>query len=160
MISSRTEIGKSLFGYGFMCQFSLSHRLMEVVNGRPGPELEAVLAEIPGRENVHVVAIDMCDPFRSFAKRFFPNAEIVADKFHVLRPLTLVINRWRKETTGHRRSLPVRRLLIRNGKDLDAKSRWALRTWLSEYPELRELYDAKEALAGFYRVRSHNRHGS
>ena len=79
----------------------------------------------------------------------------MADKFHVLRLLTPAINRRRKEITGDRRTLPVRRLLLRNGKDLDAKSRWALRTWLSAYPELRELYEAKEALAGFYRVRSH-----
>lgn len=31
----------------------------------------------------------------------------------------------------------------------------ALGTWLSNYPALRELYEAKEALAAFYRIRSH-----
>ena len=132
-----------------------NHRLMEMVNGRTGSELEAALAHIPGRENVRVVAIDMSDPFKRFASHFFPNATIVADKFHVLRLLTPAINRHRKNITGDRRTLPVRRLLLRNGKDLDARSRWALRTWLASYPALRELYDAKEALAGFYRVRSY-----
>src|SRR5262249_5314485 len=33
------------------------HRLMEVVHGRTGLELEAALAHIPGRENVRTVAI-------------------------------------------------------------------------------------------------------
>jgi hypothetical protein len=48
---------------------------MEVVNGRTGPELEAGLADILGRENVRVVAIDMCDPFnRSGAGRQRPLA--------------------------------------------------------------------------------------
>jgi len=32
------------------------------------------------------------------------------------------------------RTNPIRRLLLRNGRDLDARSRWALRTWLAEHP--------------------------
>jgi len=132
-----------------------NHRLMEVVEGRTRGELEEALAYIPGRENVRAVALDLCDPFKNFARGFFPNATLVADKFHVLRLLFPAINRYRKAITGDRRSLPVRRLLLRNGRDLDPTLRWALRTWLADYPELRELYDAKESLAGFYRVRSH-----
>lgn len=130
------------------------HRLMEVVQGRTGPELEAALADIPGRDNVRTVAIDMSDPYKSFARRFFPNAVIVADKFHVLRLLSPAINRHRKAITGDVRTNPLRRLLLRNGRDLDPTSRWALRTWLALHPALRELYETKEALSGFYRVRS------
>jgi len=132
-----------------------NHRLMEVVEGRTGSELEVALADIPGRDNVRVVAIDMSDPYKSFARRFFPNAVIVADKFHVLRLLSPAINRHRKTITGDVRTNPVRRLLLRNGRDLDAHARWALRTWLAEHPVLREIYEAKEALAAFYRIRSH-----
>jgi transposase len=131
-----------------------NRRLMEVVNGRTGPELEAALVHIPGRQNVRTVAIDMSDAYKSFVRRFFPNATIVADKFHVLRLLSPAINRHRKAITGDVRTNPLRRLLLRNGRDLDARSRWALRTWLAQHPTLRELYEAKEALAAFYRVRS------
>jgi transposase len=132
-----------------------NRRLMEVVDGRTGPELEAALMYIPGRENVRTVAIDMSDPYKAFVRRFFPNASIVADKFHVLRLLTPAINRHRKAITGDVRSLPVRRLLLRNGRDLDRQTRWALTTWLANHPALRQLYAAKEALAAFYRVRSY-----
>ncbi len=104
---------------------------------------------------MRVVAIDMSDPYKSFARRFFPNAVIVADKFHVLRLLTPAINRYRKAITGDQRTNPIRRLLLRNGNTLDARSRWAVRTWLAEHPDLRELYEAKEALSAFYRVRSY-----
>lgn len=131
-----------------------NHRLMEVVDGRTGPELDAALAAIPGRENVRIVSIDMSDSYKSFVRRFFPNATIVADKFHVLRLLTPAINRHRKAITGDQRTNPVRRLLLRNGRDLDATSRWALRTWLAEHPTLRALYATKEALSSFYRIRS------
>lgn len=126
---------------------------MEVVEGRTGGELEVALAHIPGRENVRTVAIDMSDPYRSFVRRFFPNAEIVADRFHVQRLLSPAINRHRKAITGDQRTNPLRRLLLRNGRDLDASKRWTLRTWLSEHPTLRALYDAKERLVGFYRIR-------
>ncbi len=97
----------------------------------------------------------MSDTYKSFARRFFPNAVLVADKFHVLRLLSPAINRHRKAITGDRRTLPVRRLLLRNGRDLDSRMRWALRTWLADHPSLRALYEAKEALAAFYRVRSY-----
>jgi hypothetical protein len=86
---------------------------------------------------------------------FFPNATLVADKFHVLRLLFPAINRHRKAITGDRRSLPVRRLLLRNGRDLDPALRRLLWTWLADHPALRELYAAKESLVGFYRVRGY-----
>ena len=134
-----------------------ARRLMEVVEGRTNAELQLALGYVPGRENVRWVVLDLCDPFKKFARDFFPNASIVADKFHVLRLLSPSINRRRKDITGDRRSLPVRRLLLRNGRDLTAAQSWALRTWLARYPELRELYEYKEALHILYRIRGPER---
>jgi len=37
---------------------------------------------------VRWVTLDMSDSYRNFAKNFFPNAHLVADKFHVLRLLS------------------------------------------------------------------------
>jgi transposase len=106
-------------------------RVRELVLGRSRPELEEALKEIPGRENVKNVVLDLSDPYKSFTKNFFPNAKLIADKFHVLRLLNPTINRYRKEITGDKRSNPIRRLLLRNGKNL-------------EY--------FKESLHGFYRI--------
>jgi len=131
--------------------------VMEVVDGRSVPQLEAFLSYIPGRENVRFVVLDLCEPFKVFARSFFPRARLVADKFHVLRLLSPAINRRRKELTGDRRSLPVRRLLLRNGRDLDGYRRFALRWWLSKHPELREVYECKEMLHSFYRIRGQRR---
>ena len=75
-------------------------RLRELVQGRTGAELEASLAHIPGRENVQHVVIDLCEPFRSFARSFFPRARLVADKFHVLR---LLFPRHQPPPTGNHR---------------------------------------------------------
>ena len=68
----------------------------------------------------------MCDLFKKFAREHFPNADVVADKFHVLRLLTPAINRRRKDITGDVRKNPVRKLLLRNGHKLEYFERKAL----------------------------------
>src|SRR6266478_4921759 len=132
-------------------------RLMEVVDGRTIAELENALAYIPGRENVRMVALDMSDVYKGFAKRFFPNARLIADKFHVLRLLNPALTRRRKDIVGDRRSAAIRRLLLRNGFALTFWQRLELHQWLDRYPDLRELYHAKEALHRFYRTRGIDR---
>jgi transposase len=126
-------------------------RLREVVAGKTIANLEAALSSIPGRENVELVAMDMCDPYKSFVKGFFPRAQIVADKFHVLRLLNGHINRTRKEITGDVRKNPVRKLLLRNRHSLTYFERLALDRWLDLHPVLKEIYLWKEQLHSLYR---------
>ena len=38
-----------------------------------------------GREKVKVVCMDLSSGYRSIVRRCFPNAKIVADRFHVIR---------------------------------------------------------------------------
>jgi len=132
-------------------------RLFELVEGRTIGELEAALGHIPGRENVLFVTADLCDPYKSFAQRFFPNAKVVADKFHVLRLLSPHINRRRRLVVGDKRSAALRRLLLRSRFHLDVASRFALDRWLEGHPELQQLYAAKEALHSLYRIRGTDR---
>lgn len=105
------------------------------------------------------MVIDLCDSYKNFTQRFFPNARLVADKFHVLRLLTPHINRRRKQITGDRRSAAIRRLLLRSRFRLDHSSRFAVDTWLAQHPELRALYEAKESLHTIYRIRGVDRAG-
>lgn len=132
-------------------------RFKEIVLGKTRAELERALAYIPGRENVRNVIVDLCDPFKSFAKNFFPNACIIADKFHVLKLLAPALNKRRKEITGDKRKHPARWMLLTSGKRLDYFERRALQLWLNEHPVLNELYHFKEALHGFYRINGYER---
>jgi transposase len=134
-----------------------NRRLFELVEGRTVGEMEAALGHIAGRENVRQVVLDMCDPYRSFAQRFFPNAQLVADKFHVLRLLSPAINRHRRQVEGDRRSAALRRLLLCSRYRLDHADRFALDQWLMNHPQLRALYEAKEALHSLYRTRGYGR---
>jgi transposase len=132
-------------------------RVKELVQGKTSAELQQALQHIPGRENVRNVILDMCDPFKNFAKEFFPNATIIADKFHVLRLLTPHLNRRRKAIVGDRRTAQIGRLLLKNGHDLDYFTRRAVWDWLALHPELKTLYSWKERLHGFYRTRGYDR---
>jgi len=128
-------------------------RIKEVVHGKTTATLDASLSYIQGRENVKNVCLDLCDPFKNFARNHFPNAKIIADKFHVLRLLNPAINRHRKEITGDHRSNPVRKLLLRNGHRLEYFEHKALWTWLNHHPTMRELYFFKESLHRLYRCK-------
>jgi len=64
-----------------------SNKLFEVGRTKNTKALLAQLESIPGREQVKLVCIDLSSGYRALVKKLFPNAQIVADKFHVLRLL-------------------------------------------------------------------------
>jgi transposase len=132
-------------------------KIFEAVEGKTALGLSENLAHIPGRERVKEVALDLCDPFKKFAREMFPNARIVADHFHVVRLLNPALNRARTEITGDKRSHPGRRLLLMNGSRLEYFERRALHQWLDHHPKLKELYFFKEAIHRFYRMRGFNK---
>ncbi len=132
-------------------------KIFEVGEGKTADGLTHTFAHITGRENVRNVVLDMSDPFKKFARENFPNAKLVADHFHVVRLLNPIINKARTEITGDKRSNPVRRLLLFNGKRLEYFERKALYHWLDYHPKLKEIYHFKEALHGLYRCRGYDR---
>jgi transposase len=132
-------------------------RPFEVVEGKSGGCMWDSLAHIPGRENVKNVALDLCDPYKKFVKDFFPNADIVADKFHVLRLLNHHIMRRRKEITGDRASWQARKLLLMSNKKLNYSKRKALWEYLDQHPELKEVYAFKESLHSLYRCKGYSK---
>lgn len=128
-------------------------RVKEIVEGKSHLNLKKGIAHIEGRERVQNVVIDLSDSYKYFVKDYFPNAKIIADKFHVLRLLTPHLNRKRIGITGDKRTLGVRRMLLKNGSKLGVFERKALWKWLENYPELKEVYTYKEALHRMYRCR-------
>lgn len=132
-------------------------RMFEAVIGKTQAELETATRHIPGRENVQWATIDMCDPYRNFIRSFFPNAKIVADKFHVLRLLSPALLKKRKEISGTRADLRAKKLLLMSGKNLHYGERVALDRFLARHPKMRELYEWKERLHSFYRMRGGGR---
>ena len=132
-------------------------RLFEVAMGKNTKLLMEQLAFVPGREKVKVVVMDLSSGYRAFAQKFFPNAKIVADKFHVLRLLNPAIMKAGKQIHGHRQELALRRRLLFNRQNLDYFVRSEIDAYLKSYPVLNDLYRAKEKLYQIYRTRGINK---
>lgn len=130
----------------------VNKRVRELAQGKAINDVVPQLEHIPGRENVKQVVCDLADTYKTLAYNFFPNAEVVADKFHVLRLLTHHIMKKRREITGTNANRKARRLLLMSSKKLDYFDRKAIWVYLQDYPELAELYHWKERLHGFYRT--------
>jgi transposase len=61
------------------------NKIFDIVKGRSPKSLSDFLQKLPGKEAVKVICIDLSSTYRSLIKRYFPNAKIVADRFHVIR---------------------------------------------------------------------------
>ncbi len=132
-------------------------KVREVVLGKTHENLHRELQKIPGREKVKVVTLDMSDSFKGFAKSFFPNAELVADRFHVERLIQPLMLSRRIEITGDQRTNPVRILMNRKRKNLEHWERVKLDTWLNAHPKMNALYSIKEQIGRFYDIRGYER---
>lgn len=128
-------------------------KLFEIAKGKDKKSLIEQLSEIPGREDVQEVVIDLSNGFLSFVRAFFPNARITADKFHALRLITPQLLKTRKEIVGHRQDLRTRKLLLRSRIELDYDARCEIDRYLKSHPKLQELYWCKEKLFELYRTK-------
>lgn len=62
-----------------------THRVFDIVEGRDPQGLDAYFTALKGKENVRVICMDLSSSYRALVRRHFPNAKIVADRFHVIR---------------------------------------------------------------------------
>src|SRR5206468_7732532 len=62
-----------------------NHKVYDVVLGRSELSLESYLAKLEEKDKVQVVCMDLAAVYRAIVRKHFPNARIVADRFHVIR---------------------------------------------------------------------------
>src|SRR5690606_25117416 len=93
--------------------------------------------------------------YRSFAKDYFPNAKIIADKFHVVRlPMHTLQKYLKQEKTETKEHKLRRKLLLKNSFNLDRETRAMIYEWLERHPEIKEIYLAKESINKAYRCKN------
>src|SRR5690606_16703352 len=132
-------------------------KVFDLIEGKSKAALTIGFAKTLGKDNVKVVTMDCSETFRSFSQETFPNAMIVADRFHVERLFTRKVNKYRKKVTGDDRKNPINKLLLRPGYKLSFFERCAVVKWLNHHPKLREIWEVKEALSRFYRTKGFKR---
>lgn len=61
------------------------NKIFDIVKGRSEKDLESYLKNLPNKERVKVICIDLSSTYRHLIRKYFPHAKIVADRFHVIR---------------------------------------------------------------------------
>ena len=134
-----------------------NRRVYDVIEGNTLSRLREEIQGLSGADQVKLVTIDFSNTYRSFIKESFPNAKIVIDRFHMHRLFTKRVNKLRMRVTGDDRKNPIRRLLLRNSRNLKPFERKAVLRWLNFHPDLREMYNFKESVNRFYRIKGFKR---
>ena len=87
-------------GEKFQCNLAdpVKHKIIDILPNRDSEDLYKHFLEYPyeKRAKVKKVVMDLSTLFRSVAKKIFPEAKIIADKFHVIRVVTNSLENVRK----------------------------------------------------------------
>jgi transposase len=128
-----------------------NRRVFDIVPGKSASDLEGFVSRLKGREKVKMVCIDLSSAFRSLVRRYFPNAILVADRFHVVR---LVLHHFIQLARELAPVAFVRRgiagLLRKAPEKLAASEKERLETVFKKHPVLRlvhtEMHEFRELL--------------
>jgi transposase len=61
------------------------HKVFDITLGRSEKALDSFLSKLKHKERCKVVCIDLSSSYRAVVRKHFPNAKVVADRFHVIR---------------------------------------------------------------------------
>ena len=123
------------------------HKVYDVVLGRSELSLQAYFQKLEGKAEVRVVCMDLATSYRSLVRLHFPNARIVADRFHVIR----IINHhflacWRDLDPAGSKNRGLLSLMRRHRHNLRPDQQLRLTAYLEKYPALELIYRFKQRL--------------
>jgi transposase len=112
------------------------------------------------RENICVVSIDLWEPYKQAIQEVLPHAEIVADRYHVMKNLNKVLDKAQRAILRVLRRLPVddisstlkgfRWVLLKNEDNLDADEKQKLQSVYVLSPLLRQIHRLKERFRSIF----------
>jgi transposase len=124
-----------------------NRKIYDVVLGRTELSLDSYLQRLEGKSQVRVVCMDLASVYRSIVRKHFPNAVIVADRFHVIR----LINHhflacWRELDPVGSKHRGLLSLMRRHRHNLTGEQQAKLFTYLAQFPALEPIYRFKQKL--------------
>jgi len=124
------------------------HKIYDVVLGRSELSLEAYFQRLEGKSEGRVVCMDLATNYRSLVRSQFPNAQIVADRFHVIRLINHhFLNCWRELDPKGSRNRGLLSLMRRHRHHLNPDQTGRLLAYLAHNPALELIYRFKQRLS-------------
>jgi len=125
-------------------------QLLEVIDSHHQSDIIKVLNQQPleFREQVEEVSVDMWGGFPKVVQEVFPNAKLVFDRLHVMKPVNEELNLIRKQTGMTVKGSKF--LLLKNGVDLAESERMKLARLLEHDKRLKLAYELKEEFRSIF----------
>lgn len=130
--------------------------LIDLLPGRTQEIMAKRVARMPNRQDIQIVAMDMWRPYREIAEAMIPHADVVIDKWHVVKYANEGMESIRKSFRAdlgakrRRRLLNDRFLLLKRRHKLKPNEQMVLEAWTNEFPPLAAAYEAKEQFFDIY----------
>lgn len=124
--------------------------LLEVIDSHKQEDIIAALKQQPleVREQVEEVSVDMWAGFAKVIAEVFPNAQVVFDRFHVMKLVNQALNKIRIQAQVKIKG--SRFLLLKNGTDLTETEIAQVKQILAQSPCLKIAYLMKEEFRLIY----------
>lgn len=150
-VISLDEFRGNADGQKFQCILTdpENKRVLDILPNRKTDDLCAYFLKFKDRSNVKYVVIDMSGPYRHLAKLVFPKAQIIADKYHVVRQVIWAFEKVRKQEQKkfheHRRKYfkRSRKLLLKRPENLSEVEIDQIESMLKISERLRQAYMLK-----------------
>ena len=123
------------------------HSVYDLVLGRSPAALEHYFHSLEGKQLVKVVCMDLASGYRALVRRHFPQALIVADRFHVIRLINHhFLGCWRDLDAIGSRNRGLLSLMRRHRHRLSPEQSENLASYLASHPALALIYRFKQRL--------------
>lgn len=133
-------------------------KLIDMLPNRNVELVKQWLSTLPHKEHVKYVAIDMWRGYKNAVNAILPNAQVVIDKFHVVRMANQAVDTVRKQQQNKltkKGRVSYKRgayILRKRNHNLSDKQWLALDGWLKNEPTIEQAYNAKES---YYSIFEH-----
>ena len=131
-----------------------NHKVFDVVLGRSELSLRSYLRKLPNKQRVKIVVMDLSSTYRSIVQKYFPNAIIVADRFHVVRLINQhFVKVWGQFDPVGRKSRGLLSLIRRHEENLKPEQRVKLERYFLDFPHIKTMWEFKQKLTNLMRLK-------
>lgn len=122
-------------------------KVFDVTLGRSEISLSRYLSGLKERHRVKIVVIDLSETYRSIIKKYFPNAKIVTDRFHVVRLINYYFQKiWQSLDPKSKNNRGLLSLMRRHPWHLSEDQKSMLQKYLDSIQGLAPIYESRTQL--------------
>lgn len=126
--------------------------IVDLLSNRTKKTVQSRLLRFPGRQNIEFVCSDMWRPYKDAVEVVLPQAQLVVDKYHVVRMANTSLEKIRKMLREEMDPKQARTLkmhdrytLLKRRRDLTEAQQLRLEVWTKNVPLLGQAYELKES---------------